>query len=136
MDTTGFTKKGNYWYKGRSKNPYREHTCPTCLESFLGIKSAKFCSHSCAMTGIFNPMYKGTTVLDKMSITEYKKYHARVYRAKGSANYCINGCTVGPYQWANQTGKYDDIEDYKPMCSKCHVNFDKPHYWGTKDRLN
>jgi hypothetical protein len=49
----------------------------------------------------------------------YDALHARVYRAKGFPSKCENCGESDPlrrYEWANQTGNYLDIEDYKRMC--------------------
>ena len=31
------------------------------------------------------------------------------------------------YDYANLTGHYEDIDDYKPMCRSCHWRYDKKH---------
>jgi hypothetical protein len=55
--------------------------------------------------------------------------HKRVMRARGSAS--THGCSQCwradsgvRYEWANLTGNYADVEDYAPMCSKCHGAYD------------
>jgi hypothetical protein len=29
------------------------------------------------------------------------------------------------YEWANLTGRYDDVKDYARMCISCHRKYDK-----------
>ena len=75
-------------------------------------------------TGPRNLMWKG-------EYASYSAFHLRVYMAKGKAS--DYGCSVcgktnkdgTSYDWANLTGRYDDIEDYAPMCRSCHRKYDK-----------
>lgn len=60
----------------------------------------------------------------------YSAFHQRVINLKGKAS--EHGCSVcgrkdaaASYDWANLTGKYEDINDYKPMCRSCHRKYDK-----------
>lgn len=80
---------------------------------------------SCAKRNTNNPMYKGESKLFKGTTQEYKKYHMRVYRKRGKATYCINGCIANRYEWSNRTGQYDNIDDYDSMCKPCHVKRDR-----------
>ena len=69
-----------------------------------------------------NCMWKGNDA-------KYSAFHLRVKAERGCArNY---GCTVcgrkdsdATYDWANLTGKYEDINDYASMCRKCHRQYD------------
>ena len=59
---------------------------------------------------------------------EYQADHKRVRKVRGSPRQCqvcgtTNTRTI--YDWANLTGKYDDVRDYKRMCRKCHQAHDK-----------
>ena len=102
--------------------------CLQCGESFYLKKAQKYCGKICmgkARRGSNNPAYypakfQGTR-------TEYKRYHKRVRDQRGSATGlpCTNCGSTKFCTWANQTGKYDDIMDYKIMCSKCHSDFDR-----------
>lgn len=73
--------------------------------------------------GSNNHMWKGNDA-------SYKAYHLRVKNEKGTAR--SHGCSVCgrkddgiKYDWANLTGKYEDINDYAPMCRSCHRQYDK-----------
>lgn len=57
----------------------------------------------------------------------YAAYHYRVQSARGKANHCEE-CGRSDndicYDWANQIGHYEDINDYKQMCRSCHFKKD------------
>lgn len=56
------------------------------------------------------------------------KLHRRLDRRFGKPKKCSTcGTTDGTrtYDWANLTGHYTDINDYKRMCRSCHWKFDK-----------
>lgn len=67
-----------------------------------------------------SPRWKGTDVC-------YKNLHVRVYKKRGMANHCEQ-CGMNDksrkYYWANLTGNYKDINDYKQMCASCHKKYD------------
>lgn len=70
--------------------------------------------------GSYNDNWKG----DKAT---YAALHYRVQSARGKANKCeeCNRRDDGiSYDWANQTGNYADIWDYKMMCRSCHYKLD------------
>jgi hypothetical protein len=57
----------------------------------------------------------------------YAAFHYRVYSARGKANHCeICGRNDNKikYDWANISGKYYDVNDYKMMCRSCHFKMD------------
>ena len=59
--------------------------------------------------------------------TKYVGLHSRVYRARGTKKICEICKTSDKnktYEWANLTGNYKDIYDYKRMCKKCHKKYD------------
>lgn len=57
----------------------------------------------------------------------YGALHDRLKKARGRANRCEECGTTEKrrYDWANLTGKYDDLNDYKQMCIPCHRRFDR-----------
>src|SRR3990167_8294397 len=58
----------------------------------------------------------------------YHAFHYRVYKANGQPKRCdADNCTgiSKNFEWANLTGKYNDIHDYKRMCHSCHAKYDK-----------
>lgn len=70
--------------------------------------------------GNSNHMWKG----DKAS---YTALHFRVENQLGKPSHCDECGSSDPnkrYEWANLTGKYDDISDYKRMCVGCHRRYD------------
>lgn len=58
----------------------------------------------------------------------YQALHIRVEVARGKPKHCEECGTSDPgkyYDWANLTGNYADVKDYKRMCRSCHHIFDK-----------
>lgn len=71
-------------------------------------------------TGPKNGTWKG----DKAS---YDAFHERVKRRRGKPSNCTRCGTTDPaqsYEWANLTGRYEDVFDYARMCVPCHRDFD------------
>ena len=71
-------------------------------------------------TGENNDSWKGDSA-------GYKALHYRVYKAKGSPQSCeVCGHSKNDrrYQWANLTGKFSELDDYKRMCESCHAKYD------------
>jgi hypothetical protein len=71
-------------------------------------------------TGPRNAGWKGARA-------SYNSLHKRVIVARGKATSCSEcGCTdpAKRYDWANLTGRYEDVEDYRPMCRSCHQRYD------------
>jgi hypothetical protein len=66
-----------------------------------------------------NPRWKGND-------GNYKLYHKRVISARGKATSCddCGALDAKVYDWANLTGRYEDIDDYKPLCRSCHQRHD------------
>lgn len=54
----------------------------------------------------------------------YKAFHLRVSSARGKALICKNCGSDNFVEWANISGRYGDIFDYKELCRKCHNAFD------------
>jgi hypothetical protein len=56
----------------------------------------------------------------------YSAFHKRVEAVHGKPCLCAMCGTTDAdwYDWANLTGKYHDINDYKRMCRKCHRQYD------------
>lgn len=56
------------------------------------------------------------------------KLHTRLYRRFGKPDSCSVCGTTNPsksYDWANLTGRYADVRDFKRMCRSCHWKYDK-----------
>lgn len=63
----------------------------------------------------------------KGSKATYAAFHYRVEKQRGKPHFC-NACgtmEASRYEWANLTGKYDDVMDYSRMCVSCHRKYDK-----------
>lgn len=72
------------------------------------------------LTGKESHHWKGNNVV-------YTTYHHRVVVARGKPDKCTQKNCSGItqfYEWANLTGKYEDINDYKKMCRSCHRKYD------------
>ncbi len=57
----------------------------------------------------------------------YTSLHHRVWRQRGKPQHCEDCGTTDPskrYEWANLTGNYADVNDYKRMCRSCHAKYD------------
>ena len=57
----------------------------------------------------------------------YAAFHYRVQSARGSEKRCEACGTTDPnksYDWANLTGNYADISDYRRLCRSCHWTLD------------
>jgi hypothetical protein len=76
--------------------------------------------------GEANHMWKG----DAATISAM---HIRLYKRFGQPSKCAVCGTDDPsksYDWANLTGKYEDVHDYKRMCRSCHWKYDdKKQNW-------
>lgn len=57
----------------------------------------------------------------------YSAFHKRVSLKRGTPSLCEICKTTKKsirYEWANLTGNYADIMDYKRMCKPCHMKYD------------
>lgn len=64
----------------------------------------------------------------KGSGASYKAFHQRLVKRFGKPKHCEKCGTTDPsksYDWANRSGKYDDINDYVRLCRSCHWVLDK-----------
>ena len=69
--------------------------------------------------GQANPLWKGDQA-------QYQALHLRVATIRGKPQKCEQCGTTEPrrYEWANLTGNYQDVMDYRRMCIPCHRKFD------------
>jgi predicted transcriptional regulator len=61
------------------------------------------------------------------STANYKTLHSRVSAARGRPKRCEECGTADParmYHWANLTGDYVNVNDYRRMCVPCHRAYD------------
>lgn len=72
-------------------------------------------------TGDRNHMWKG-------SEARYQALHLRVQKARGKPSLCA-ACDRSDsevrYEWANLTGRYDELNDYVRLCVPCHRRTDQ-----------
>ncbi len=55
----------------------------------------------------------------------YTALHLRVVVARGKPSECENcGIREGRFEWANLTGRYEDVDDYARLCVSCHRKLD------------
>ncbi len=60
----------------------------------------------------------------------YKTFHNRLSQFRGKPMSCDVCGTSDPsksYDWANLSGRFQDMYDYKRMCRSCHWKHDKKH---------
>lgn len=69
--------------------------------------------------GANNHMWKGDDA------SKYA-FHRRLYTRHGKPEKCsVCGTTESDnYDYANLTGRYEDLDDYAPMCRSCHWKYD------------
>jgi len=63
----------------------------------------------------------------KPEASDYATLHYRVAAARGRPKRCEQCGTTDAakhYDWANLTGNYADVNDYRRMCRSCHHRFD------------
>lgn len=84
----------------------------------LGIKSR--IPYKRNQLGENNSYWKG-------SEATYAALHYRVESKRGKPHFCEACGTMDAtrYEWANLTGRYDDIMDYSRMCVSCHRKYDR-----------
>ena len=69
--------------------------------------------------GCKNLMWKGKEA-------GYQALHLRVSVSRGKPMVCLVCSTTDKnktYEWANLSGKYYDVNDYKRMCRSCHSQY-------------
>lgn len=73
-----------------------------------------------AQSGESNHMWKGNEA-------GKQAFHRRLYSRYGKPSKCsVCGTTTAKqYDYANLTGRYEDIEDYAAMCRSCHWKYDE-----------
>lgn len=70
--------------------------------------------------GEANHMWKGDSA-------SRAAFHRRLDARHGQPQHCDECGTTDPkrsYDWANLTGHYENLEDYKRMCRSCHWKYD------------
>ena len=70
-------------------------------------------------SGERNPMWAGDDA-------GYSALHLRVESARGKPSQCeeCGTTTAKRFEWANMTGRYEDVSDYRRLCSSCHHRHD------------
>lgn len=103
--------------------------CKGCGEMFESYEcqNKKYCSMKCRnkdYVGKFRKENSGSWKGDKAS---YSAFHYRVEAERGKPSKCeeCGTKTAKKFEWANLTGKYEDVNDYKRLCNSCHRKLDK-----------
>lgn len=97
----------------------------------LGIKSRVAAKRN--QSGEKNHMWKGDNA-------SYFAFHVRVRKQNGKANKC-DQCGRSDsgirYDWANKTGKFNEISDYVMLCRSCHFKIDglKNNFPNRRDKI-
>jgi hypothetical protein len=61
-------------------------------------------------------------------LSDYQKRHRRVNRTRGPAvlQQCVGECGRRGYGWSHiHDTDPDDVNNYQPMCQRCHMAYDK-----------
>ena len=109
------------------RNPNVKIICQICEKQFEVIFSrkdkAKYCSKKCQWVGYKNHIPRNKGVHKSKT---YGGFHYKVRKLRGTPSYCeeCGTTTAKKFEWANLTGNYSDINDYKRMCASCHDKFD------------
>jgi hypothetical protein len=129
MDKRGKNQKGinNPNWKGGKVKIY----CKVCNKSYFvypsEIKKIQTCSKECRGKSI-SKMYQGkNNPCWRGNNAKYHALHYRVRKALGQPSFCEVCKTCDSkklYQWANLTGDFLNIKDYRRMCIKCHRIYD------------
>jgi hypothetical protein len=110
-----------------ARNPNVLLHCLVCSSSFEVVHSlrdsAKYCSRTCKVEAQKGRPSATAGVFRSKS---YGACHYKVRRLRGTPQLCeVCGTTSArKYEWANITGNYEEINDYKRMCTSCHNKFD------------
>lgn len=81
------------------------------------------------MSGPTHPSWRG-------NIAGKQAFHRRLYAQFGKPKHCAKCGTTEArhYDYANLSGRYEDIDDYMPMCRSCHWKYDDKISNITKNR--
>lgn len=59
----------------------------------------------------------------------YSHCHLRVRKLRGTPQHCEHcGSADDPskhYEWANVSGRFEDVNDYIRLCKQCHIAYDR-----------
>jgi DNA-directed RNA polymerase subunit M/transcription elongation factor TFIIS len=103
----------------------------------------KYCSRKCSykyqhhpnflkyskLKGKYNVNWKGI-------LAKYSALHLRVQKERGIAIICESCGSTTKVEWANLTGDYNNVMDYKSLCKKCHNILDDIYKKGWITRKN
>lgn len=102
--------------------------CVVCAKDFMTWPSevrrgsGMTCSRECYYERMRNILDVKFAVKDN-----YHTIHKWVYKHSGKADRCERcGATEAPaFHWSNKSGEYkQDLEDWWPLCAKCHHKYD------------
>lgn len=100
-------------------------------EHRLKYRPYKYCSRKCLYKygnkhiGKISHKHKGKNHWNnKGDKAGYKALHLRVQAERGKASECEYCGRTDWVEWANMTGRYEEVNDYQQLCRSCHTNHD------------
>lgn len=108
--------------------------CGTEFKTVLSKINRKYCSKKCQST---NQKKNAAPNKGIFKAKTYGAYHYRVRKIRGTPSLCeVCGTTTAKkFEWANLTGRYEDVNDYKRMCTSCHNKYDNKARNFTKSKV-
>lgn len=86
-------------------------------------------THGVVPQGENHPSYKGDSV-------GYSGLHDWVRRHRGKATACENCGSTHHVEWANKSHEYKrELDDWLPLCKRCHAQYDKHHRGAIRRRF-
>lgn len=102
----------------RLKDPRRGRFCSIlCNNKYHSGERSHYWGRK--LLGKEHPSWRGDAV-------SYVTFHTRVKNKRGKPNIYEMCGTISAkrFEWANLNGKYEDVNDYKRLCVKCHRELD------------
>lgn len=100
---------------GQVREKHGKYCSRWCYFKYRTVFNVSKISH--LLKGKLHWNYKGNSA-------KYSAFHLRVQQIRGKATICKNCGSKHFVEWANLTGKYEDVYDYKEFCRKCHHKYD------------
>ena len=92
------------------------------------LKSGQIKSCGCLQTEILRDRHREKNPVWKGDMIGYQGAHDRINKERGKPSLCDECGTTDKdkrYEWANLSGDYQNIYDYKRLCDSCHSKLDK-----------
>jgi len=101
-----------------------------CGNAPISLRGGKYCSRKCVYKyqnhiGKISHNRKGKKHWNyKGGKAKYAALHLRLQNKRGKAKICEDCEAVDNVEWANLSGNYQDVYDYKALCRRCHHKLD------------